>query len=295
MASRRKRLPGNAAGEFFVDASCIDCGTCQWMHPSVFDELDGRARVHRQPTTPADIRRSLMAALACPTGSIGTMTRQSGTKDVESAFPSPLDGEVFHCGYHSPRSFGATSYLIRRPSGNVLVDSPRFTLPLVRRLEELGGVDIMVLTHRDDVADHQRFRDHFGCDRVMHGDDLDRTTVGVERVVTGREATPLAADLYIIPVPGHTRGSICLLHRDTHLFTGDHLAWDARRDRPLAFRDACWYDWGELVASMRRLAAWRFCWILPGHGWPGHAPAERMAALMATFIADLEDNAGQAA
>ncbi len=32
---------------------------------------------------------------------------------------------VYHCGYHSEKSFAACSYLITRPGGNVMVDTPR--------------------------------------------------------------------------------------------------------------------------------------------------------------------------
>jgi hypothetical protein len=31
----------------------------------------------------------------------------------------------------------------------------------------MGGVDYMFLSHRDDIADHQKFHDHFGCDRIF--------------------------------------------------------------------------------------------------------------------------------
>ncbi len=57
-----------------------------------------------------------------------------------------------------------SSYLIRHAAGNILVDSPRFAGPLVRRIEALGGIRAMFLTHRDDVADHQRFSDHLSWD-----------------------------------------------------------------------------------------------------------------------------------
>ena len=56
----------------------------------------------------------------------------------------------------------------------------------------------------------------------------------------------------MIPVPGHTRGSVCFLWRDRFLFTGDHLAWSGRRGSLTAFRSACWYDWGEQTRSMER-------------------------------------------
>jgi hypothetical protein len=50
------------------------------------------------------------------------------------------------------------------------------------------------------------------------------------------------------------------------LFTGDHLAWDRGARRLTAFKDCCWYWWPEQAVSMARLAAYRFEWVLPGHG-----------------------------
>jgi glyoxylase-like metal-dependent hydrolase (beta-lactamase superfamily II) len=45
-------------------------------------------------------------------------------------------------------------------------------------------------------------------------------------------------------VPGHTRGSACLLYRETYLFSGDHLDWNPKGNGLQAFREVCWYDWG---------------------------------------------------
>jgi len=66
-------------------------------------------------------------------------------------------------------------------------------------------------------------------------------------------------------VPSHTRGSVCLLYRETCLSSGDHLAWSPECNGLQAFCEACWYDWRELTASMIRLAEQRFTWVLPGH------------------------------
>lgn len=282
----RKRLATNAPGDFFVDASCIDCGTCRWMAPQVFDGDGAHSFVARQPGDAATLRDALLATLACPTGSIGTAAKHD-MKALRTAFPRPVDGPVLHCGFHAADSFGAASWLILRPAGNVMVDCPRFTAPLVKRLAELGGVATMVLTHRDDVADHRRYALAFGCRRVLHADDLTRTTDDVEQVVGGDTPVRLADDLLLIPTPGHTRGSMCLLAGETWLFTGDHLAWDPRRHRLTAFRDACWYDWPSQVASLERLGAFRFSWVLPGHGAPIHLPADGMAAELARLVARL--------
>lgn len=276
MAALSKRLPTNAPGEFFVDATCIDCDTCNWVAPAVFDDGgDGHSRVHRQPEGEAESLRAEMALLACPVGAIGTRAKHD-LAAARAAFPKRIAGEVYHLGYHSEASFGAASYLVRREGGNVLVDSPRFTGPVVDALERLGGVRYMFLTHQDDVADHAKFRRRFGCERILHADDVTHGTRDVEIKLEGTEPAALAADLRAIPVPGHTRGSSCLLARETFLFSGDHVAWSPERGHIYAFRDACWHDWQELRRSMARLAAHRFEWILPGHGRRCHFPAARM-------------------
>lgn len=286
MASMRKRLAANAPGEFFVDASCIDCGTCRWMAPDLFAGDGVHSYVAQQPADGEEIRHALLATLACPTGSIGAASKHD-MKSLRSAFPRPVDGPVHHCGYHAADSYGAASWLILRPEGNVMVDCPRFSAPLVKRLEELGGIATMVLTHRDDVADHRRYALAFGCRRVLHADDRTWATADVEQIVEGNEPVRLAPGLLLIPTAGHTKGSMCLLADDTWLFTGDHLAWDDRRSRLTAFRDACWYDWPTQLASLRALAAYRFSWVLPGHGAPGHLPPEQMAEALAQLVAEL--------
>jgi glyoxylase-like metal-dependent hydrolase (beta-lactamase superfamily II) len=86
-------------------------------------------------------------------------------------------------------------------------------------------------------------------------------------------------------VPGHTRGSTCLLYRDTFLFPGDHVSWLEKDNTIRASRHVCWYDWDELIDSMDRLARYRFEWILPGHGAPGHRPAAEMARAMRDWVA----------
>ena len=278
MASPRARRPQNAAGDFYVDDTCIDCDTCRWMAPETFDRADGLSRVHTQPADAEAVDRALGALTACPTASIGTVDKHD-LAPVLAGFPQPITEDVVHCGFHHKASFGAASYLIVRPGGNVLVDSPRFTAPLVRRLEALGGVDLMFLTHKDDVADHARFHEHFGCRRILHRADADGDLAGVEELFD-RDELRLADDLLVISTPGHTAGSACLLHDGRHLFSGDHAAWSWRLERVYAFRSACWYDWDVQIESMQRLAQQRFEWILPGHGRRCHFPAEAMAEQM---------------
>jgi len=199
-----------------------------------------------------------------------------------SYFPRLIEDEVYYCGFTSPKSYGATSYFIRRQDGNWLTDSPRFNEHLVERFEAMGGLRYIFLTHRDDVADADLYAQRFGARRVIHEDDL-AADPGAEIVVRGRDPLELAAGFTIIPVPGHTRGHCVLLH-GKFLFTGDHL-WGDDSGRSLeAGSDYCWYDWAEQTRSMELLQQRRFEWVLPGHGRRIKLSADRMQAELAELI-----------
>jgi glyoxylase-like metal-dependent hydrolase (beta-lactamase superfamily II) len=159
----------------------------------------------------------------------------------------------------------------------VLVDSPRFATQLVKKIESLGGVRTMFLTHRDDVADHEKFASHFRCARVMHADD-GAARLAIENVIRGEQPSPLDRDLLAIPVPGHTRGHTVLLYQNRFLFTGDHLAWSPMRETLTAFRSACWYSWEAQTRSMQKLRDYQFSWVLPGHGRIHHDEPAAMQA-----------------
>ncbi|MGB3311633.1 MAG: MBL fold metallo-hydrolase [Nodosilinea sp.] len=285
MAHLTARRPQNVDGDIYVDSSCIDCDTCRWMAPDIFSREDEQSAVFHQPETEAERLAALQAVLACPTASIGTVAPPKDMKAAQASFPMPITENVYHCGYHSEKSYGAASYLIQRPEGNVLVDSPRFAAPLVKRLEALGGVRYLYLTHRDDVADHQQFHERFGCDRILHADDIGSSTANVEMQLQGTDPIELAPDLTIIPVPGHSKGHTVLLYDNRVLFTGDHLAWSVRLHQLHAFRTVCWYSWPEQIKSMERLATYDFEWVLPGHGRRHYADKATMRQHMQKCLA----------
>ena len=179
MARTDRTHPKNAPGDFYVDTTCIDCDTCRWMAPETFRCEDGQSVVSRQPAGEDENRSAFLALTACPTGSIGVRQKSPLLAGAAAAFPIAVEEPVYHCGFHAWNSFAATSYFIRREDGNVLVDSPRFAGPLIKKLEAWGGVRYHYLTHRDDVGDHERFREKFGCERIMGKGDLGW---GIEKV-----------------------------------------------------------------------------------------------------------------
>lgn len=183
------------------------------MAPGVFESPGQRLRqrvgemsaVYHQPIDRTERLLAMQALLSCPTGSIGTIARPEDIKVAQTSLPIPIAENVYHCGYHSEKSFAAASYFIQHPDGNIPIDSPRFTPPLVKQIEAMGGIKYLYLTHRDDVADHQKYHDHFNCDRILHQDEIAIDTQSVERKLQGLDAIELTPDLLIIPVPGHGR------------------------------------------------------------------------------------------
>jgi glyoxylase-like metal-dependent hydrolase (beta-lactamase superfamily II)/ferredoxin len=284
MAKLAQTRSQNVAGEFFVDQSCIDCDTCRWVAPTIFHRADDQSAVYHQPQTPAERIKALQALLACPTSSIGTIHKPKDIQKVQTTFPILIADNVYYCGYHSVSSFGGASYLIQREEGNILIDSPRFTPPLVKRLEAMGGIKYLYLTHKDDVADHQKFHDHFGCDRILHRDEITPQTESVEIKLEGHEDFDLLPDATIIAVPGHSLGHTVMLYQQKFLFTGDHLAWSAHYGHLIGFRRHCWYSWEELKKSMIKLTNYEFEWVLPGHGRRFHADKTTMAQALQDCI-----------
>jgi len=280
MADSALRLPENIDGDFYVDSTCIDCDACRVFAPTVFSDESDQSFVFHQPESEEELLAAQKALLTCPTSSIGSATSARAAID---ALPEWIADDVYRCGYASESSFGAISYFLRDPK--ILVDSPRYAGPLIRKLDEFGGVRRMLLTHQDDVADHDKFHERFGCDRVLHRDDVRGRTSMIEVQPSGLEAIEIQPDLVMIPTPGHTRGHAVFLYRGKFLFTGDHLAWSPRLEHLYAFRSACWYSWSEQILSMTRLLDYEFEWVLPGHGRPVRLPAHEMRESLVQCIA----------
>jgi glyoxylase-like metal-dependent hydrolase (beta-lactamase superfamily II)/ferredoxin len=285
MARLEERHPDGVAGDWYADTRCIACDVARHYAPGLI-AADGRGLsvVVRQPQSADDEAALWRATLACPTQSIGTRSRRRPPPGV---FPWQLTDGVYLCGYNDVSSFGAHSYLVVRDGGNLLVDSPRYTGRLVDRISELGGLAHVLLSHRDDVADADRYAARFGARVWIHEADADAAPYATD-ILRGDEVVAVAPGLRAIPVPGHTRGSVVFEDDRGHLFTGDSLAWNGPREGLDVFGSATWYSWTGLAESMARLAGVaRFSWVLPGHGKWGHADAEEMTRQLGRLPDDM--------
>lgn len=284
MATLKRRRSENVEGNFYVDSTCIDCDTCRWLAPHTFKRQGKQSAVYQQPTDSKTRSEAMQALLACPTASIGTVEKPRDIKKIQATFPLLIADNVYHCGYHSAKSYGATSYFIQATDGNILIDSPRFTPPLIKQLEAKGGIKYLYLTHRDDVADHAKFQQHFSCQRILHQADINSQTEEVEIKLQGKEAITLTEDILIIPVPGHSPGHTALLYKNKFLFTGDHLAWSDYLGHLHGFERYCSYSWQEQINSFKKLIEYDFEWILPGHGRRYHDTVEGVKAQIKKYL-----------
>jgi len=281
MAKLADRNPDSAPGDWFIDSTCIDCAAAREVAPGLITHRGGKSVFARQPVNEEEERAAWRAVFVCPTASVGT---ESHRTPPEGLFPHELAPGVYRCGYNARSSFGAHSYFIRHGQRNFLVDSPRYASKLVRALQELGGIHDILLTHRDDVADANRYAERFQCRVWIHEHDAAAAPYATD-IVRGYEVSQIGHGVLAIPVPGHTRGSVVFLFDEAYLLTGDSLAWSPGRRSLVAFRDACWYSWDELKRSLARLLNYRFEWLLAGHGHSVKLRADEMRSHLEALLA----------
>jgi len=284
-----RRLSDNAQGLLYVNDRCINCSACSMFAPSVFSRDEKRDTHHfvsKQPVTELEIEESRAALVACPVAAIRVENNLASDKDTVSLasqfaikpelngrshpFPRPVSPnvpDVHFVGHHNEGSFGAAPYLLSMPSSCseseptwILVDTPKYSKRAVEVVESLAGPmgpSHLVLTHVDDTADHNRWKEHFpNMKRIFHSGDLgrhnwlgDETLNDVEILLALRssdthlqhfnlDGRPIDSEnsesIVLVHTPGHSPGSISVLKKPTEdgtpgvLFTGDTYTYTTR-------------------------------------------------------------------
>jgi glyoxylase-like metal-dependent hydrolase (beta-lactamase superfamily II) len=279
-----ERHPANASGDWYVDRACINCKAAQTVAPGLIVERAGQSVFARQPHTEDELRQAWRARLLCPTASVRT---EADLRAPPEVFPEAMTDGVYRLGFNARSSWGAHSFLMRRRAGNIMVDAPRFASQVVEAIAAWGGLSAIVLTHRDDVADAERYASRFSARVWIHEADRSAAPYATD-LLRGTEPARVAPDLLAIPLPGHTAGSVAFLLEERCLFTGDSLAWDFAADDLTAHRHVCWYSWPEQITSLRRLLDQRFEWVLAGHGGSKGLPAAEMNRRLGALLARLQ-------
>jgi len=164
-------------------------------------------------------------------------------KVLESIFAFPPNRDTL----------GGTSYFIVENDGNILVDCPPWTDHTKLFLRERGGVDWLLVTHRQGIGKHVRqIQQELACQIVIQEQEayllpnLDVTSFRDELVLTPRSK--------LIWTPGFSPGSACLYYQADGgvLFTGRHLLPNLH-GQPLPLRTAKTFHWPRQLASLQRL------------------------------------------
>lgn len=268
-----------ALAEFSVDDRCTNCDAARQFAPGLIEEVNGKSEVVRQPGSDAELAMLHAAAFACPTRSIRPTTGR--IDPALDPFPLALDDTVFHCGHNSPRTASANAFLLKRTSGNLMIDTPRFSTALADRYERLGPVTDVLLTHRDHATHGCQYADRFGARLWIHEGDL-AAAPDADQVIRGLDPVEIAPGVLVHPLPGHTEGSVLVLADDVYCFTGDSFYWSRALDDLEVAESVTWYSISALATSLARVAPQiRFEWVLPGHGDRMRRPADEMAARLA--------------
>ncbi|WP_407554949.1 MBL fold metallo-hydrolase [Streptomyces sp. Pv4-95] len=269
---------------WFVDDRCTNCDVARQLAPDLIVESGGRSEVLRQPRSDTETRQLNAAAFACPTRSIRHSSQR--LDPAADPYPLPLDDSVLLCGHNSPHTAAANSYLLRRPSGTVMmVDTPRWSGSLADRYGAVGRVTDVLLTHRDHAAHGRRYADHFGARLWIHEGDLDAAP-DADHVLRGTRTVEIDEGVRAYPLPGHTQGSVLYVADERYCFSGDSFYWSRTTGDIEVAENVTWYSIRELAASLERAAGlFSFEWLLPGHGGRKHLPAEEMTRRMRQLTA----------
>ena len=134
-----------------ITPTCRICRAAWHLAPGIITtKPNGQATFARQPDGDDEVLQTWRAAVACPTGSI---LAPRGLKMPDGVFPQLLDERLYRLGYNDNATAGAHPYFIRSSTGqNIMIDGPRYVPKLVDFFEQQGGLDHVLLTHRDDVG-----------------------------------------------------------------------------------------------------------------------------------------------
>lgn len=164
-------------------------------------------------------------------------------------------------------------FLLTRDEGNVFVYSCSAISDYYDHIDDLGGVAMTVLNHRDEATRHvTRLADHYRIPVRAHADEVEACTRRQVREIdpiTGTE-TRLGSDLVALHAPGHTPGAVAYLWdnpADTrrYLFTGDTFT-DFTLDRFVSVLGFHSYDGNvdDMRTTLDRLDAEHSDVICPG-------------------------------
>jgi glyoxylase-like metal-dependent hydrolase (beta-lactamase superfamily II) len=173
-------------------------------------------------------------------------------------------------------TLGGTAYLIvetrsphapDQPSLNILIDCPAWTPEHQTFVEQMGGVGVLVITHRGAIAQVKDIQDSMGCQIVIQ--EQEAYLLPNLTVTTFQEEMALGTFTRVLWTSGHSPGAACV-YDERHggvLFTGRHLLPNAQ-GKPEPLRLSKTFHWPRQLRSVQalrdRFSAETLSYICPG-------------------------------
>ncbi|MBE7381425.1 MAG: MBL fold metallo-hydrolase [Leptolyngbya sp. SIO1E4] len=155
---------------------------------------------------------------------------------------------------------GGTAYFIVEKdsdgsSANLLIDTPACTPDTVKFLEQHGGVNQWVITHRGAIGDVKTLQEALQCEVVVQEQEA-YLLPDTPNVVQYPVSYPLSPSSEAIWTPGHSPGSACVYYKGHGgvLFTGRHLLPD-RSGHIVPLRFSKTFHWPRQLQSVEKLQA----------------------------------------
>ena len=153
------------------------------------------------------------------------------------------------------------AYLLTKPSGNLLIyNLGEDQEDELDAIEDLGGVSVQVLSHRDEASPALgKIRSRFASRLAYHEADAVaiRDQGEADLSIAPGCDDPALSEVEILHTPGHTPGSVTLRyespHGKTYLFTGDTIVPVSGGWATAVYPEELESDAGALVESLGRL------------------------------------------
>jgi glyoxylase-like metal-dependent hydrolase (beta-lactamase superfamily II) len=149
-------------------------------------------------------------------------------------------------------TLGGTAYLIVENQGNILIDSPPWNVDNQQFLQDQGGVDWLIITHRGSLGKATAIQNATHCRVLMQ--EQEAYLLPDAQVTTFEQEFDLSPNIQALWTPGHSPGSTCV-YWSSHggvLFTGRHLLPNTQ-GQPVPLRTAKTFHWLRQLKSVERL------------------------------------------
>lgn len=150
-------------------------------------------------------------------------------------------------------TLGATAYFIVEEA-NILVDCPAWNSTNRDFLQQQGGVQWLVLTHRGGIGQVREIQQAFNCQILIQ--EQEAYLLPGLTATSFQQTFPLTVRSQALWTPGHSPGSACLYFNEFGgvLFTGRHLLPNPQ-GQLMPIKTAKTFHWPRQLKSVQTLLA----------------------------------------